>query len=228
MRELVDQLNPREIREWEGRIFSDAGEFKTQDASGGFKAYTAEKVDKIALGEFFIKGELHYGLCTIIPGKEYDLPIFISRWEEREKEIGLLVDLIPSVDSLIDEEYRKRYFDSIQPLWERYANLPGICPEENDAIRSLCSIIYTAAQVPIEREGMRLAALAPHTEYLKAYLDFLKEAIPVKDETRSKEVKRKKGAIQKTLRTCYQELLKGPMGKALGSKISERMVSILF
>jgi hypothetical protein len=228
MRELIDQLNPREIKEWKGRNLSVAGEFKVQDAAGGFKAFNTEKVEKIALGEFFIKGELHYGLCTIIPGEEYDVPIFISRLEEREKEIIFLVDLLPAVDSLIDEEYRKRYFDSIQPLWERYANLPGICPEENDVIRSLCSIVYTAAQVPIDKEGMRMAALAPHTEYLKAYLDFIKGAMPVRDETKRKEIKRKKEAIRKTLRTYYQELLKSPIGKTLGNNISELLVHMFF
>jgi hypothetical protein len=228
MRELIDQISVREIKEWKGQDIRAAGEFKTQEAYGGLKAYSADKVEKVALGDFLVRGEIHYGLCTIIPAEAYDVPFFISRWDEREKEIILLVDLMPTVDSLIDEEYRKKYFDSIQPLWERFASLPGICPEENDAIRSLCSIIYTAAQVPIDKEGMRLAALAPHTEYLKAYLNFLRETVPVEDETKRKELKRKREAIRKTLSMCYQDLLKGPMGKALGSPISELMIHMFF
>jgi hypothetical protein len=228
MKELIDQINVREIKKWGGKDLREAGEFKTQEAYGGLKAYSTDKVEKIALGDFFVKGEVHYGLCMIIPGEAYNLPFFISRWVEREKDIVLLVDLLPTVDSLIDEEYRKKYFDSIQPLWERFASLPGICPEENDVIRSLCSIIYTAAQVPIDKEGMRIAALAPHTEYLKAYLNFLREAMPIEDETKRKEIKRKRETIRRTLSMCYQDLLKGPMGKALGSPISELMIRMFF
>ncbi|HUT84537.1 MAG TPA: hypothetical protein VMX95_07795 [Thermodesulfobacteriota bacterium] len=228
MKELIDQINVHEMKEWGGKDVREAGEFKTQEAYGGLKTYSTDKAEKIALGDFFVKGEVHYGLCTIIPGEAYNVPFFISRWEEREKEIILLVDLMPTVDSLIDEEYRKKYFDSIQPLWERYASLPGICPEESDVIRSLCSIIYTAAQIPIDKEGMRMAALAPHTEYLKAYLNFLRETVPVEDETKRKEIKRKREAIRKTLSMCYQDLLRGPMGKALGSPISELMIHMFF
>jgi hypothetical protein len=228
MYELIARLNLNEIKESKGRSFIPAGDFKTQDAKGSFKAYSAEKIEKIALGDFFIRGEFHSGLVTIIPGEEYDLPLFISRWEEQVEEIIFLVDLMPVVDSLIDEDYRKKYLDSIQPLWERFANLPGICPEENDVIRSLCSIVYTAARVPIDKEGMRMAALAPHTEYLKAYLDFITGAIPVQNEIKLKEMKRKRETIRKTLSTCYQELLKGSTGKALGNDISELFILMFF
>jgi hypothetical protein len=75
---------------------------------------------------------------------------------------------------------------------------------------------------------MRIAALAPHTEYLKAYLNFLKEAMPVEDEAKRKELKRKREAIRKALRVCYQELLKGPTGKALGNTLSEQLINIFF
>ncbi len=136
---------------------------------------------------------------------------------------------MPTVDSLIDEEYRKRYLESVQPLWEKYASLPGICPEESDVIRSLCSIIYTAAKVPIDKEGMRLAALAPHTEYLKSYLNFLQEAYPIKDDTKRKEVKRKRGAIRNVLRTrFFGETVNDSVSKNLEGNLQEQMVTILF
>jgi hypothetical protein len=228
MKEEINQLPIREIKEWNGHDLTPAREFRTSQGYGGFMAYGTEKVEKIGIGDCVINGVVHYGLCTIFPSEDYDLPIFVSTWEERENEITFLVDLMPTVDSLIDEEYRKRYFDSIQRLWERYSNLPGICPEEDDVIRSLCSIVYNAARVPLDREGMRLAALAPHTEYLKAYLGFLKDVSPVADDTKRKELKRKREAIRQTLRAHYEELLKGPTGKALGKDISELMIHMFF
>ena len=229
MGEQIDQLKVSGIKEWESYDLTPALEFKTSQAHGGFRAYSTENIEKIGIGNFYLNEQMHCGFCTIFPNEDHDLPIFISQWEEGEKEINFLVDIMPTVDSLIDEEYRKRYLESVQPLWERYANLPGICPEESDAIRSLCSIIYTAARVPIEKEGMRLAALAPHTEYLKSYLNFLREANPLGSDTKREEVRRKRGAIRRTLRTkFFKEVLGNSMGKAMGEKFSELITTILF
>jgi hypothetical protein len=229
MREQIDQLKLNEIKEWEGHDLTPASEFKTSQARGGFKAYSTEKVDKIGIGNFYLNEEIHCGFCTIFSDEDHNLPIFISRWEEREKEIGFLVDIMPTVDSLIDEGYRKKYLESVQPLWERYASLPGICPEESDVIRSLCSIIYTAARVPIDKEGMRLAALASHTEYLKSYLNFLKEAMPMESDTKRKEVKRKREAIRRTLHTkFFKEVMKGSIDKVIGDNLSKLIETILF
>jgi len=229
MREQIDQLKISEIKEWEGHDLTPVLEFTTSQAHGGFKAYCTAKVEKIGIGNFYLNEKVHWCFCTIFPREDYDLPIFISRWEEGEKEISFLVDLMPTVDSLIDEDYRKRYLESVQPLWERYASLPGICPEESDVIRSLCSIIYTAAKVPIEKEGMRLAALAPHTEYLKSYLNFLREANPIGSDAKRKEVKRKRRALRETLRTkFFKEVMKDSMGSIMGENLTELISTILF
>jgi len=229
MREPMDQLKLSEINDWSGHDPTSAREFKTDRMQGGFEIFRAEKVEKIGIGSFCLNKEIHHGFCTIIPGEAYDLPLFMSQWEEGGKEIRFLVDIIPAVDSLIDEDYRKRYVESVQPLWEKYAKLPGICPEESDVIRSLCSIIYTAANVPIDKEGMRLAALAPHTDYLKHYLNFLKEADTVKDDAKRKEVKRKREVIRNILRTRFLgEALTDSVRDALGNDLQEQMGTILF
>ena len=229
MKEQIDQLKLSEIKESKGRDLTPASEFKTPKASGGFKAYSTDKIEKTGIGTLYLNEEVHYGFCAIFPDENHSLPIFISRWEEREREVRFLVDIMPSVDSLIDEEYRKKYVESVQPLWERFASLPGICPEESDVIRSLCSIIYTAARVPIDKEGMRLAALAPHTEYLKGYLAFLKEATPIENDAKREEVKKKREAIRGTLRTkFFKEVMGDSIESTVGSDLSELIVTILF
>ncbi len=229
IKEQIDQLTLKRITEWEGHDLTPASEFTTAKARGGFKAYSTAKIEKIGIGTLYVNEEVHYGFCTIFPDENHSLPIFISRWEEREREVRFLVDIMPSVDSLIDEEYRKKYVESVQPLWERFASLPGICPEESDVIRSLCSIIYTAARVPIDKEGMRLAALAPHTEYLKNYLGFLKDATPVENDAKREEVKKKRAAIRGTLRTkFFKEVMGDSIESTVGSDLSELIVTILF
>ena len=230
MKELVDQLKPTELNELGGKDLASIQDIKDSQTTGGFKAYSAEKMEKIGLGAFTLSDGTRYGFCTIIPQEDYDLPLFLSRWEEREKEITFLVDIIPTVDSLVDEEYRKKYIESIQKhLWDRFVSLAGICPEESDIIRSLCSIIYTAARVPIEKDGMRLAALAPHTEYLKSYSAFVADARPVESDAKKQEIQKKKAALLKTLReNFFNEVLDDSARKALGENNLALLTTLFF
>jgi len=229
MQAQLGQLRTKELRQYEGRDITPILEIKNPQLRGGFKAYSAEKIEKIGIGTFYLNETIHYGFCTIIPDDSHNMPLFISLWEEGEREITFLVDLMPTVDSLIDEEYRKKYLESVQPLWERYASLPGICPVESDVVRSLCSIIYTAARVPIDKEGMRLAALAPHPEYLKNYISFVQEATEVEDRAKRKEVERKKKALRKTLRESFaHEILRNTVAKTVGNNLLELMRIVLF
>ena len=196
MQEQLSQLALREIQQ-------------DQTAGKTVKAYAADKLAKIAIGDCAIGAEKHIGLCTIFPLENYWLPLFFSFWEEQEKKITFLVDIMPTVDSLVDEPYRIKYFDPIQPMWEKFAHLPGIAPFEDDAVRAICSIVYTAAVVPVDKEGMRLAALAPHTEYLKNYIDLAKDAPPADGEAKVKEIQRKINAVKKALRSYLQKTYAG-------------------
>ncbi len=184
------------------------------------KTYTTDKIAKIAIGDCTIGDKKHIGLCTILPFEQYWLPMFFSYWDEQEKDISFLADIMPTVDSLIDEPFRIKYLDTIQPLWEKFSSLPGITPFEDDAVRAVCSIIYTAAVVPTETEGMRLAALAPHAEYLKSYVEFIQDAPPAEDDAKVKEIMRKTEAIKTVLRSYIQ--------RAYGSALHGDMLKIFF
>ncbi len=175
------------------------------------ETFTAEKLAKIGIAYVVDADRLRLGLCSIFPAHGFDLPIFLSRWEERRDAITFLVDLIPTVDTLVDEPYRKKYVESLDPLWQRYESLAGICPEEHDGMRGMLSIIYTAARVPIEREGMRIAALAPHLEYLKHYMEFCRAAAPVTDSKKLQEISRRSAAVTRTLQAFLSGLFTGPV-----------------
>ncbi|MEI6125008.1 MAG: hypothetical protein WCQ99_00505 [Pseudomonadota bacterium] len=202
-KKMVEQLNQVPLKK------------KSQRERAGItlEAFGTEKVEKIGIGALG-GSSFQYGACTLFPAAGYDLPIFFSFWEEKKEQIAFMVDLIPSVDSLVDEPYRKKYVESMDPLWLRFEKLPGICPEEHNGLRGLSSIICTAARVPIDNEGMRLAALAPHTEYLKSYMEFIKAAAPVTDSAKLREIQRKVVAVKSVLQQYLTEALAGQPGQS--------------
>ncbi len=194
--------------------------FQEIEALDHFKVYASDKIARLVIGDVLSDRGRHFGMCVVFPQKHYLLPLYLSLWDEQEKEISCLVDMMPTVDSLIDEPFRIKYLDSMQPLWDRFSNLPGITPFEDDAVRSVCSIIYTAAIIPIEREGMRLAALAPHTEYLKSYVAFINDAPVVESDAKLQEIKRKTDAIKGTLRDYLQ--------RTYGSLVNRNLIDVFF
>ena len=224
MKEQLIKLSLTEINQWGDKDFRPAADMNNSGLKGTCRAFGTEKLKKIGIGSFFVKDELQCGMCTIFPQDGYDLPIFFSRWEEREKDIIFLVDFIPTVDDLVDEDYRVKYIESMDALWQKYAGLAGICPEENDAVRSVCSIIYTAARVPVENEGLRLAALAPHTTYLKHYLEFITSASPVAEEAKRKEIARKTKSVKGVLSNFFRECA----GNITGSDTAELLQAIFY
>ncbi len=216
--EQLGSLTDHELSEYDGRSLP------ALPPPSELKAFKSEKAAKICVGSFRVDNSLQIGLCTIFPEKGLDLPLFISYWQESEKEVSFMVDLMPPVDTFVDEPYREKYLEPLGPLWEKFAALPGICPEEDDALRSVCSINYTAARVPIKNPGLRAAALAPHTAYLKKYCEHLQAARPIENSAKLREIERKTASVRGLLQVRFREKL----APALGNENPDSVVGIFF
>jgi len=76
--------------------------------------------------------------------------------------------------------------------------------------------------VPIEKEGMRLAALAPHLDYLKKYIAYMTADNPSIDETKQKEVTRRITAV----RTLFKANLNNLLIKTVEPKLGKEMTDL--
>ncbi len=204
LQELLEQLQAQELDQ-----HSALADLRAGSTAISCRTWRSEQAEKIALGTIKT-AEQQLGLCMIYPAAGCDLPVYVSRWQETQKQIVFLVDLVPTVDTLVDEAYRVKYIEPMGQSWDRFASLAGIWPEEDDGVRAVCSIIYTAARMPIERQGQRLAALSPHTEYLKSYADYARQAGTVVEKAKQAEIERRVRAIKATLRINAVKLI-GPM-----------------
>jgi hypothetical protein len=229
MRELLSPLDLKEVREIGGEDLSPIMDFRTPKCHGSFKTYRANKIEKLTLGSLYLDEEGHYGMCTIWPQGEYELPLYFSNWEEKAKEVLTLVDFTPTVDLLMNEPYRKKYIDeAISPLWNKFGTLPGIQPAPYAFVRGMCSINYTCAVVPVTNEGMRLVALQPHLEYLKVYLKLLKESESIIEEKRRWEVNRKRAALSHNYRKNFIPRVKKSLGVTMGENMANLLIIMLF
>ena len=222
MSEQLNQLSLTAINECAGSDISNLADLEKDGVRLTLKAYQAEASEKIAIGSITVDNEVNIGVCTIIPKNDIAIPIYVSRWEERQNTITLLVDMMPTVDMIVDEAYRVMYLEPLNETWERFSNLAGIQPEDDNDLRAACSIIYTGACVPIEKEGVRMAALAPHLDYLKKYIAYMTADKQQINETKQKEVTRRIAAV----RTLFSANLKNLLSKTAEPKLGKEMSAL--
>ncbi len=222
MSEQLNQLSLTQINECAGNDISNLADYEKDGTKVKLSVYQAESVEKIAIGSIVIDNEVNIGVCMIIPDNDVALPIYVSRWEERQDTITLLVDLMPTVDMVVDEAYRVKYLEPLNETWDRFSNLAGIQPEDDNDLRAACSIIYTGACVPIEKDGMRMAALAPHLDYLKKYIAYMTaEKNPI-GEAKQREITRRIAAV----RTLFSANLKNLLSKTAEPRLGKEMTDM--
>jgi len=223
--EELNHLSPAPLLQLGGFDLLPEASCAHENASGQLCLLQSTNLSRIALAT--VKStDLHIGLCLAFPRADYDLPIFFSRWQETMQDLSYYVDLLPTVDFLVDEAYRIKYFDPLDQDWQRFANLAGIWPEDDDLLRSVSSIVYTAAHSMVGREGQRLAALAVHSTYLKHYIAFVHAAVPIAKNDKRAEIKRKTIAIGIILKDYLERYFAGPAGQLIGSANTERLLAV--
>ena len=227
MTEQLNQLSLTQINECAGNDISNLTDYVKAGIQVKLSVYQSEAADKIAIGSIVVDNEVNVGACTIIPKNDIALPVYVSRWEERQDTITLLVDMMPTVDMIVDEAYRVKYLEPLNETWERFSNLAGIQPEDDNDLRAACSIIYTGACVPIEKEGMRMAALAPHLDYLKKYIAYMTADKQQIDETKQKEVTRRIAAVRTLFSANLKNLLSKTAEPNLGKEMSDLFCNAL-
>jgi hypothetical protein len=228
MYSVLEGLSLKALENCNGKDTASLRELSNDDLIAKVGLYSASKISKIAIGSFQVKGQKQFGLCTVFADTGYDLPLFVSYWDEDQSKICWMVDIMPTVDDFIDEDYRAKYIETQGEAWDRFAKLPGICPEDDNALRSLCSINYSAGQSTIENEGMRLAVLAPHTSYLKAYIEFIPGAEQVSDDSKKNEVFLKTKSLQSILKTHFRAVLESQINSCAGSDKIDLLTEVFF
>lgn len=225
---VFEGLSLKGLENCNGKDTASLRALSNEDLIAKVGLYSASKISKIAIGSFQIKGQKQFGLCTVFAETGYDLPLFASYWDENQSKICWMVDIMPTVDDFIDEDYRTRYIETQGQSWDRFAKLPGICPEDDNVLRSLCSINYSAGQSTIENEGMRLAVLAPHTSYLKTYAEFVLGAEQVSDGSKKNEISLKTKSLKSALKTHFRAVLESQLGSCTGSDKIDLLTEVFF
>jgi len=224
--EGLKPINPKRMTTFKGKDITFLENIEADMMKEEIHCYEAEKIEKIIMMKATILGgKLIVWATNIVPKDEYDLPIFSSELVQAVNHISLRVDLIPTADCGRDMGYLTKYMEPMEPLWEKYKDIPGMSNEGYLWFRAMLSPFYTGGKFKYEQEGMEDKSLEITADYLNLYTKFWSDAQKQDPKYMELLIGRKK-AMFATLRE--NDPGEGPMRKAFGEETSDFIFSLLF
>jgi hypothetical protein len=137
----------------------------------------------------------------IFPHDDYDLPILVMEWNETEKTISLVIDLVPTVDLVMYDDYRTKYIDGLEQYWMKYKSLSGMEPNRFAWVRMMFSPYYLSGSLSKDKEKNIDDSLGIIKSYLDYWLTQRESAVPIADENMKAYIKNRKQKMREHFRS---------------------------
>jgi len=223
----IEKLNPRPISTWEGMDVTDIQEMRKPMMDGCMYSFETDKLEKINLGFLVFMKRMAGTFITLFPRDNYDFPVFSAELIENPGNLHFLMDMHPLRDLVIDEWYRQKYLDPVEPLWKEYADIHNDV-NPNNWWRSFLSTYPVSGRHKPAEDRSNINRVA---EYLSKYLDYyltevVAKAGPQNDAAGLEFANRKKKAIRMIYRT--RDPGAGPLVRVMGVEGAKKIVACLF
>ncbi len=224
---VTKELQLSQLLTLHGTDLSYLDNFELEGEHCFFRAYQADKLEKIGVSSMDFYGAMRAEVLTITPGPEYDMPYYIMDWDESEEHIFFICDLMPSDDAGRNNAYLQKYgFEPLEEMYEKYSAIPGLNPSAFHWVRAIHSpYIITGNIDKRSKENVQLIYDCA-VEYLRAWLEIYRGAKP--HDPNSMHMKLVK-ARRRNIRTLYGENDPGGavIQKFLGAELAEVASTII-
>ncbi|MCS6801497.1 MAG: hypothetical protein RMM58_03400 [Chloroflexota bacterium] len=163
----------------------------------GFKLpYRTPKLERFVPGSSSIFGRVHAQTFTAQAADGYDIPNLFLEWAELDETLSGVIDLFPLFDLALDEEYRKRVYDPLEPVWEQFRRFAGAGYHQNmfRFVRAFASPVYIGYHLPKTPQNVE-RCLAVHETYFRHWAQLVRDAQPLADPERAASACRRKRAM---------------------------------
>ncbi len=175
---------------WEG--------LDTPFLKGCIRPYTMEKCEKVSVCNCILMNRILTAALIIFPHDDYDLPILVMEWNETEKTISLVIDLVPTVDLVMYDDYRTKYIDGLEQYWMKYKSLSGMEPNR---FAWVFSPYYLSGSLSKDKEKNIDDSLGIIKSYLDYWLTQRESAVPIADENMKAYIKNRKQKMREHFRS---------------------------
>jgi len=225
MIEICKDLNPVQVFEYEGMDISDIAEFDLGGEECFLKCYKTDKVEKIISSKINLYGGMVAAATIIVPAPDYDLPSYVSDWDESEDHLHGIIDFVPADDPGRNTEYLTDYlYNPLEKIYKKYCEIPGLRPNVFHWVRAYQSPYMITGIIKPTKPVQDFFACTQ--EYLKAWIEIWKAA-KRKDPSSDymKLVHERRHNIRETYR--YNDPGEGPLTKILGKEKARKILNTL-
>ncbi len=224
--DMLQELKPVQVFDHCGTDIRSLNEFDLEGQTCFYRAYAADKLEKIGLSRMNFYGTMVADVVILTPGAEYDIPYYVMDWDESDEHIFFICDLLPSDDVGRNQDHlQKYYFEPLDDLYHTYSAVPGMKPSVFHWVRALHSPYIITGTVEKTTKNVDLIFKCA-TDYLQAWLNIYKDARPKKRESESMKLIHER---RKQIRAVYKENDPGvgSLNKFLGDEMADVALSII-
>jgi hypothetical protein len=225
---ILSRLDLKPLKVYKGVDMTEIQNIKRPLTEAAYKTFYTDKIEKILIGYQVFMKRMTIQPIALSPNDDYDFPILIAEVVENPGRVHFLLDMHPLRDLVVDEWYREKYLDPIEPIWKEYLDLYNdINP--NTWFRSFLSPFPICCRLtPKDSDRSEFARL---TEVLAKYLEYyvsnvIPKAEPVKDPQAKEFAVKKKNAIRSIYST--RDPGGGPLVKVCGPELAKKILLALF
>jgi NAD-dependent dihydropyrimidine dehydrogenase PreA subunit len=224
---LEETVKPVQVFEFDGVDIRSLNDFELEGEKCFYRAYMADKVEKIGVSSMNFYGSMTADVIIITPGPAYDMPYYVIDWDESEDHIFFICDLMPGDDPGRNQRYLTEYlYDPLEELYMNYCMIPGLKSSVFHWVRAIHSpYIITGTIEKSSRENVDLLFNCA-VDYLKVWLELWKKAKP---QDPSSAYMRLVHERRKNIRALYKENDPGvgSLNKFLGDKMAGISLAII-
>lgn len=225
---ILSKLDLKPLTNYKGVDITELRNIRKPLIEGAMVAFYTNKIEKLATGFQVFMKNLAMTPLSIVPNDDYDFPMLLSEVVENPGGLHFLLDMHPLRDLVIDEWYREKYLDPIEPVWKEYLDLYNdINP--NTWFRSFLSPFPICCRLkPKNSDRSEFSRVVEClTKYLEHYVNHvIPNAEPIKDPQVKEFVVKKKNKIREIYMT--RDPGGGPLVKTLGQDLARKMLLTLF
>jgi hypothetical protein len=176
---ILRKLNLRRLNAFENEDLTPLQRFiETPMCQGACTVWESDKIEKLCFWWLRMAKRMISAAVLATPKDNYDFPALLVDWDEARGPGHFMCDLQPLTDLVINEWYRQKYMDGIDPIYRKYYDLVGP-PSLHTWFRTITGPYYIFGRPQTAEERMR--PLNCVLEYISFWTDMVLKAEPIDD-----------------------------------------------
>jgi len=166
---------------YKGTDISELNDIDFEDQRCYVRCYSAEKLEKCSVCSMKFLGEMSSEVLVLVPGIEYDIPLFMMDWTEFVDSVFFICDFFPTDDPVRNQRYLSEYlYEPLEDMYYTHGEIPGLKSSPIYWVRAIASPYMITGYVDKQPRENVAKLVNCAVDYLYAWIKLWRKAEPRK------------------------------------------------